>query len=213
MARTFPTLGVSPCDFYNDVLARPLGYFEASTSTADMKMVHFIFDSAATSGDARALYSFLTLSGAGGAGESVRGRTAATAAVAGGVHGGHFGLEIGTGGSIVGLGVGCRATFMIPNSAMTGGTVYGGMSELYAEGATSDISGVTSHAIHAFVCSGNSTGSDTANVALLFTGLKTGATGGTDMVDTSPANVTCDLKVRCMVNGTVAWAMFCTTDS
>ena len=211
-ARTLPTY-ISPCDFYGDGIIRPLGYFEGLTSTADIKMVHFIFTSTATSGCARSLYSFLTLGGAGGEGESVRGRTAATAAVAGGVHGGHFGLEIGTGGSIAGLGVGGRATFMIPNSAMSAGTVYGGMSELYAEGTSSNISGTTAHAIHAFVCSGNSTGSDTANVALAFVGLHTGTAGGTDMVDTNPSNVTANLKVRCMVNGTVAWLMFTTTDS
>lgn len=102
---------------------------------------------------------------------------------------------------------------MIPNSALGAGTVYGGMSEIYAEGSSSDISGTTAHAIHAFICSGNSTGTDTVTVAIAFVGLETGATGGTDLVDTSPANVTCDLKVRCTVNGTVAWMMFCTTDS
>jgi hypothetical protein len=210
--RTLPTYR-SPLDLYGDALVRPLAYIEGTTATADTKMVYLIYDSSATSGCARSVYSFLTLSGAGEEGEAVRGRTAATAAVAGGVHGGHFGLEIGSGGSITGLGVGCRATFMIPNSAMSGGTVYGGMSEIYAEGSSSDISGVTAHAIHNFNLGGDGTGKATANTVLSFTGLTTGTTGGTDMVDTGPSNVTCDLKVRCKVNGTVAWLMFCTTDS
>ena len=151
-----------------------------------MKMVHFIFDSAATSGDARALYSFLTVSGAGGAGESVRGRTLISAAAAGSVHGGHFGVEFGAAGQASGQCAGMRATLMIPNSALGTGAYYGGMSEIYAEGASSDISGTTNHAIHAFVCSGNTTGTDTAEVALLFVGLETGTTGGTDLVDTGP---------------------------
>jgi len=213
MARTLPTY-LSPCDFYGEGIIRPLGYFEATTSTADIKMIHAIFTSSATTGTARSHYSFLTISGATtDGGESVRGRTAVTAAVAGGVHGGHFGLEVGSGGSLPGLGVGCRATFMIPNSTMSGGTVYGGMSEIYAEGSSSSVSGTTAHAIHCFRCAGDTTGSATAQVALDFNGLKTGTTGGTDMVDTSPSNVTCNLKVRCKVNGTVAWLMFCTTDS
>ena len=210
--RTLPTY-VSPADFYQTALDRPLGYYEGSTSTADIKMLHLIFDSAATSGDARAMYSFLTVSGAGGAGESVRGRTLISAAAAGSVHGGHFGVEFGAAGQASGQCAGMRATLMIPNSALGAGIYYGGMSEIYAEGASSDISGTTAHAIHAFVCAGNTTGTDTATCTLLFAGLDTGTTGGTDLVDTGPSNVTCDLKVRCMVNGTVAWLMFCTTDS
>jgi hypothetical protein len=210
--RTLPTYR-SPCDFYGEDLVRPLGYFEGTTSTADIKMLHLIFDSAATSGCSRTIYAYHTISGAGQEGEAVRGRTALTAAAAGTAHGGHFGLEIGSGGSVVGQGTGLRGTFMIPNSAMSGGTVWGAMSEIYAEGTSSDISGTTMHAIHAFVCSGNSTGTDTVENALAFVGLETGTTGGTDLVDTGPANVTCDLKVRCNVNGTTAWLMFCTTDS
>ncbi|HUS03906.1 MAG TPA: hypothetical protein VMW50_07435 [Dehalococcoidia bacterium] len=207
MARTFPTLGLSPCDFYDGVLARPLGYFEAATSTADMKMVHLIFTSSAVTGTARAEYSFLTLSGvSAGGGESIRGRTAVTAAVGGGVHGGHFGLEIGTGGSITGLGVGCRATFMIPNSAMTGGTVCGGMSELFAEGTSSDISGTTAHSIHRFELSGNSTGRATAQNVFEFANLTTG-TGATVMLNTAAdADASTD-GLRVIINGTPYWIL------
>jgi len=211
MARTFPSK-VSPCDFYGSDIVRPLGYFEGLSTTADIKMVHFHYTATCTSGDSRALYSHLTLAGAGGAGEAVRGRTEITAVAAGGVHGGHFGVEFGASGQASGLAVGCRSTLMIPNSALGAGTYYGGMSEIYAEGASSDISGTT-NAIHAFVNAGNSTGTDTVGLVLDFVGLETGTTGGTDLVDTGPAEVTCNLKVRCRVNGTVAWLMFCTTDS
>jgi len=205
MARTLPSL-MSPCDFYISGMKRPLGYFEATTVTADMKMVHFTFTSTATSGCARALYSFLTLDGAGGEGESVRGRTAVTAAVAGGVHGGHFGLEIGTGGSIAGLGVGLRATFMVPNSAMTGGSVYGGMSELFAEGSSSDISGTTAHAIHCFGLAGESTGRAKAQNVFAFTNLTTG-TGATDMLNTAAdADASTD-GLRVIINGTPYWIL------
>jgi len=70
------------------------------------------------------------------------------------------------------LGVGVRATFMGPNRAL-GGTVYGGMSELYAEGAATDWSGATVHAIHNFNNGGEATGLATAQNVFSFTGLST----------------------------------------
>ena len=170
MARTFPTY-MSPCDFYGEALVRPLGYFEGTTATADIKMVHQIFTSTATSGTARGQYTFLTLNGASaGGGESIRGRTLVSAVVGGGVHGGHFGVEFGAAGRASGLGVGCRATLMIPNSVLGAGTLCGGMSELYAEGTSSDISGTT-HSIHRFALSGDSTGRETATTVFEFVDL------------------------------------------
>jgi len=210
MARTVPSK-VSPCDFYGSDIIRPLGYFEATTATADIKMIHAIFTSSAVTGTARAIYSFLTLSGVtAGGGESIRGRTAVTAALGGGVHGGHFGLEIGTGGSITGLGVGCRATFMIPNSAMAGGTVCGGMSELFAEGLSSDISGTTVHSIHRFALSGNSTGRATATNVFEFVDLTTG-TAATDMIKTDQHAATATDGLRVIINGAVYWILLSST--
>jgi hypothetical protein len=194
--RTLPTYH-SPCDFYGTDLVRPLGYFEGTTSTADTKMVHLIYTSAATSGCARALYSYLTLSGAGEEGEAVRGRTAVTAAAGGGVHGGHFGLEIGSGGSITGLGVGCRATFMCPDGTASG-TIAGGMSELWAEGTSSDFTGAT-HSIHRFVMDGNATGYATATNVFEFVNLS--STQYASNTDTP------DHALRVLINGNVRYIM------
>jgi len=171
------------------------------STTADLKMLHYHYTATCTSGDSRTIYSHLTLAGAGGAGEAVRGRTEVTAVAAGGVHGGHFGIEYGAAGQTSGLGVGCRGTLMIPDRALGAGTVYGGMSEIYAEGASSDISGTT-HAIHAFVCSGNSTGSDTAQNALSFVGIKAG-TAATDMLKTDMHTGTPTDGLRIIINGAV----------
>ena len=42
MARTFPTVGISPCDFYGEKITKPLGYFESTTTTNDMQAVKII---------------------------------------------------------------------------------------------------------------------------------------------------------------------------
>ena len=119
----------------------------------------------------RLIYSALTLSKAGSTGDSIRGRTIATAAIAT-CDGGHFGLEFGAAGSVTGLGVGGRSTLMGPNRDLFA-TVAGGMSELYAEGASTDWSKATEHSIHRFTNDGNATGLATAENLWSFTGLST----------------------------------------
>lgn len=70
MARTFPTVGVSPCDFYSAACDRPLGYFEwdiPSTVTTALDGCVYIKvadGSATTSGYQRGLYINYTSDGA-----------------------------------------------------------------------------------------------------------------------------------------------------
>lgn len=69
MARTFPTAGVSPCDFYSSTCDRPLGYWEwdvPSTITSAINCCHIkVADGAATtSGYMRGLYIDYTNDGA-----------------------------------------------------------------------------------------------------------------------------------------------------
>ena len=116
------------------------------------------------------IYAALTLSG-GGPGEALRGRTIVTAATSGGVHGGHHGIEFGADGSVTGLGVGHRSTLLHKNAAHVGGTIAGGMSEMYAEGALTDYAGATEHSIHRFVNDGEATGKATAVNVWSFAGL------------------------------------------
>lgn len=127
-------------------------------------------DASSATGDHRLIYAALTLSG-GGPGEALRGRTIVTAETPGGVHGGHLGLEYGAAGSTPGLGTGGRLTLLHKNAAHVGGTIAGGMSELYAEGALTDYAGATEHSIHRFVNDGQATGKATAVNVWSFAGL------------------------------------------
>jgi len=79
---------------------------------ADTKFWQNYVESDATSGDARALYLRMTLSGAGtGGGETGRFYTVVGAALTtGGVHGVHSTLELAAAGSEAGLSAGVRAT-------------------------------------------------------------------------------------------------------
>lgn len=128
------------------------------------------YRSTKTSGDIRGMYMALALNGTGG-GEAVRARTIIEAVgVTGGNHGLHGGIEFDTDGTITGLGVGVRATAMCPNRAAMA-TICGGMSELWAEGTSSNWNGATEHAIHRFVNDGNGTGKASAMNVFSFVGL------------------------------------------
>jgi hypothetical protein len=157
------------------------------------------YRSTATSGDIRGMYMALALNGVGSAGEAVRARTIVEAVgVAGGVHGLHGGVEHDTDGTLTGLGVGVRGTYMCPNRA-AGGTICGGMSELWAEGDASDFGGATVHSIHRFVMDGDSTGYATGDNVFEFVNLSaTQYAGNTD---------TPDHALRCIINGNVRYIM------
>jgi len=155
----------------------------------------FRADASSGTGDHRLIYSALTLSGAGGSGESLRGRTIATAALGGGVHGGHLGLEFGTGGSVTGLGVGGRLTLMGPDRDLFA-TVAGGMSELYAEGSSTNYAAATEHSIHRFVNDGDATGKATAVNVFSFAGLS-----ANQLVDHSAWVASLAKVLRCVVDG------------
>jgi len=156
------------------------------------------YRSTKTSGDIRGQYMALALAG-GASGEAHRGRTIVEVATGGGVHGGHHGLEIGEDGSITGLGVGHRATFMGPDKAHAGGTIAGGMSELWAEGDSTDFTDYTMHSIHRFVMDGDATGKTTAQNVFEFVDLS--ATQYAANTDTP------DHALRCIINGEVRYIM------
>jgi len=124
-------------------------------------------NASSVSGDHRLIYAALTLSGLAASGESIRGRTILTAAV-NTAHGGHFGLEPGTGGSVTGLGVGLRGTFMAVNDDVEAATICGGMSELFAMGTSTNYATATEHSIHRFTNGGDGTGAATAQNVFSF---------------------------------------------
>jgi hypothetical protein len=156
------------------------------------------YRSTKTSGDVRGQYMALALNGVGGSGEAHRGRTIVEAVGVLTVHGGHHGLEFDTDGTITGLGVGHRATFMAPSRDMFA-TIAGGMSELWAEGDATDFSKATVHSIHRFVMDGDTTGRATAQNVFEFSNLS--ATQYAANTDTP------DHALRCIINGNIRYIM------
>jgi len=156
-------------------------------------------DASSVSGDHRLIYSALTLSGAGASGESIRGRTVITAAMggAGSVHGVHGGVEFGTGGEVGGQAFGARGTFMAPNRvSSTGGTIAGGLSELFASGNATDYTTYGQHAIHTFANIGDATGLATAVNVFSFMGLS-----ANQLVATNAWVASISQNLRCIVDG------------
>lgn len=169
-----------------------------TTAAANTLFQEYRYENSATSGDNRAIYNELALTGAGSGGESLRSRTIVEDVAGGTAHGAHLSLMFGDTGSITGLGVATRSTLHVPNAALTGGTYSGAMSEVWHDGASSDISGTTVHSLHRFSNSGNSSGQATMANVFEFTGLSaTQFPTGT--------NTTIDHALQCKVNGTTYW--------
>lgn len=144
--KTLDLTGIKP----DTTTAGPLIYGGSSsdtieTSTADTKFIQLYLECSATSGDNRAIYNRLYLTGAGGSGESLRCFTTISAACTG-AHGAHISLNFAgtTTGELTGLGVAMRATLHIPDdAAWTGGTLSAIQAEIYSDGAASDPDNVT----------------------------------------------------------------------
>lgn len=141
------------------------GLIKAGTSssrvvedTANMKFMAFYLDNGATSGDNRAMYLRLYLTGAGGGGEAARIFTDVENVAGGTAHGAHISIKFGTTGSITGLGAATRTTMHIPSAAMSGGTYAVLMAEMWADGASSAIAGVTEASLIRLNLGGNATG-------------------------------------------------------
>ena len=156
------------------------------------------YRSTATSGDVRGQYIQLALNGIGGSGEALRNRTVIEAVGVLTAHGGHSGIEFDTDGTVTGLAVGHRATFMAPDRAAFA-TIAGGMSELWAEGDSTDFGAATVHSIHRFVVDGNATGKATADNVFEFSGLSD--------IQYAANTDTPAFALRCIINGNVRYIM------
>jgi hypothetical protein len=128
---------------------------KATTATADKNFWDNRFESTATSGDSRGIYNKLFLNGTGVSGESLRSYTEVDKAVAN-AHGAHLTLAFGVSpAAITGQGAAGRLTLMIPNRAtMSGGTYYGGLSEVWMDGTSASAAPLTQVAVHAFLVNG-----------------------------------------------------------
>lgn len=139
-----------------------------STSTADTNFMEFRFENSAATGDNRGMYLRLYLTGAGaGGGESLRAFTTVEDVAKGTVHGAHISVNFGSSGSVTGQAVAMRGTLHIPNTAVSTGTQAAVQAEIYADGSSSDISGIN-HALFRGVVGGDATGAATvANFLML----------------------------------------------
>jgi len=164
---------------------------------ADKIFREYRYRSSSTTGDIRGQYMELLLAGAGVSGEACRNRTMIEAAVSV-AHGCHDGVEFDTDGSVTGLAVGHRGTYMAKN-ADAAATIAGAMSELYAAGALTDYATATVHSIHRFVNDGDATGKATAVNVFEFSGLSANQyAANTD---------TPDHALTCIINGDTRYIM------
>lgn len=179
---------------------------KVTSATANMRFVNMYFNSTATSGDNRGMYLRTYFSGASGGGDSARIFATVNNVAAGTVHGAHISCNFGTSGTVTGQATGVRSTLHIADAALSGGTYSAAISEIYADGSSSDISGTTTHAIHRFIVAGNATGLDTVQNLFSIEGIKTG-TGATDMLKTDQHASTATDGLRILIDGTPYWIL------
>ena len=175
-----------------------------TTSTPNSSFVEFRFENTATSGDNRGVYNRFYIAGAGGGGESLRTFTTVDDVAAGTAHGAHISLNFSSTGSITGLGVAGRNTLHIPDQAQSGGTYAAVQAEIWADGASSDISGATAHAVWRTVVDGNATGAATVHNFMDFS-LPAALVGSGGMVDTDITTHTAYAGLPILINGVVKY--------
>lgn len=180
------------------------------SDVANMKFISLYFDDGATSGDARAIYNRLYLTGAGGGGESLRSFTTVENVAGATAHGAHISLNFGASGTVTGLGAAVRATLHIPNTATQTGTLTALMAEIYSDGSTTDPAGATALSVFRVVNGGDATGgADVDDDAVLFdfSGWTQGAgnlIGALGNEPTWATNKTFTVKVR-LPDGTIGY--------
>ena len=203
-------------------LKRPNGRIKSGTTeatgvkigTSSENVVHLVAESATTSGTSGMIYALMYVNGAGGSAKAITGYTFINAVIAGGLAmGGAFTVNFSAVGNAASTGaVGVRGTCHGANSDMTSkyGSIYGAMSELYADGTGTDFGKATNHAIHRFVIDGDATGKNTVDYALEFAltatgdGVYTNGVTNTNMLDSLTE------AVKCKINGLTVYLPFAT---
>lgn len=185
-------------DDAEELVGRGAAFYEDRTAPlTGFNFREYRYRTICTSGDTRGFYNALALNGAGGSGEAGRNRTIIEAAGVLTAHGCHDGIEYGANGTLTGLAVGHRGTFMQPDRAAAA-TIAGGMSELWAEGNSSDF-GPAMHSIHRFVMDGDATGYATADNVFEFSNLSA--------VQYAANTDTPAFALRVIINGNVRYIM------
>lgn len=165
--------------------------------------LEFRLDDSATSGISRGLYMRLYRSAAGTAtGEVIRSFLTVEAAVANACST-HMSLNWGASGSVSAIGSAAAAatTLHVYNGATARGTQWGHNVQIHSDGASSDISGTTAHAILSIQATGNATGADLVKNAMAFSNIGTNSgSSGYMIVDGSHDAGECDGAIRILVD-------------
>jgi hypothetical protein len=171
----------------------------ATTDTANLNFVEFRGSSTATTAgsDTRCAYLRLYLDGATtGGGDAVRAFATVNAAV-GTAHGAHISASFGASGAVSGQAVAMRSTLHIPDKAVTTGTQAACQGEIFADGDSSDISGI-SHGLFRGVVGGDSTGAATVSTFLL---LSAPAPASNAFIDTDEGAGTAYAGLKVVIEG------------
>jgi len=183
------------------------GTAQMTSATANKIWRHYRYTSSATSGDARAQYTRLTLTGIGGGGEAARLFTTVSNVAGVTARGAHISLDFGTTGTISGLGAAVDATLHIPNAAMAANGTYAAISaDLHAVGATTDPAAVTELSFFRVSMQGNATGMGAIDDKALLFDFDGPAVGAGNMIFTNAALAATHL-IRCTLNGVAFYIM------
>jgi len=110
---------------------------------------------------------------------------------------------------VSGLATGARLQMLIADRAITGGNHFAAMAEMYNEGSSSDLSGVTNSAIFQIAQTGDPTGAAANNMnAIDFADADSDGTGNMIYTNggneaTAPAG-----SIRISINGVTYYMMF-----
>ena len=148
---------------------------------------------------------YLRLDALGAGAETIAGRfkTLLKIAAVGNAHGLHATLETDTSaGDVTGLGTGVRGNVVLANRAITEGTYYGVLGEIYPNGATSDVPAGSNAALAANIQPG--TALDLTGNLVAFSGTD----GSTKPIYTHGAGNTSSGSIRILVNGQTKFLRF-----
>ena len=179
----------------------------ATSSEANKNFLDFRAKSTGTGGNRLAYFRF-DLDGAGASGESLRAFTDLGAAAAT-ARGAHISLQAGATGYISGLGAGVDAQLYVKNEVLAGGTYAAVNAEIYSEGTTTAVSGVTELAFIRCVAGGNATGIGRVDDKAYLVSIRGVAVGAGNMVVASTTESNYSHAARCYLEGVGdVWLMF-----
>jgi hypothetical protein len=169
-------------------------------NTAGQSGIKAFFSSTATSDTTYGMYCRLDSNGVGQEGISGRFKTLLKKAGIGNAHGMHATLEADTSaGAVTGLGTGIRGNLVVANRALTTGTYYGVMAEIYPLGNTAAIPASSN------ACLGINAQAGTAMDAVVNAISFSGTDGSGSMIYTHNPGNTFTGSIRILVNGAVRY--------